>query len=244
MLIPQRSVFIAIGALLAASLACASVGGPTGGSTDTPPDLTDRPIQEATADTPTAAPQGDVLYEDDFETDKERWTIGEETASVVSIRDGVMDIEILESQYMGWSHLYDDTFGNVRVEFDVEPQPDDPNGAWGVVCNYADSQNFYYMSFGSDGYYAIARYLDDEYLVLSDGDGNYVESALIEKGKASYHVEATCANGSLELKVDGKRVGSVDDDALTGGTVGLMVETFEGSHAQAYFDNLFVYPAD
>lgn len=238
----QRSAFVAIGALLAASVACASLGASTGGSTDTPPDPTKGPVVEPTSEASTEAPPDGLLYQDDFETDTERWTIGEETASVVSIKDGVMDIEILESQYMGWSHLFNDTFDNVRVEVDVEPQPDDPNGAWGVICNYADSENFYYMSFGSDGYYAIARYLNDEYLVLSDSGGNYVESALIEKDKSSYHVEATCANGTLELKVDGKRIGSVDDDSLTGGTIGLMVETFEGSHAEAYFDNLLVYP--
>ena len=105
----------------------------------------------------------------------------------------------------GWRGLIarDFTFDNVRVEVDVEPQPDDPNGAWGVICNYADSENFYYMSFGSDGYYAIARYLNDKYEVLSDSSGNYVESALIEKGKSSYHVEATCAAIRKVLRSNG-----------------------------------------
>ncbi len=242
LLTQQRSAFAAIGALLAASVACASFGGSTGASTDTPPDPTKGPVVEPTSDASTEAAPDGLLYQDDFAKDTERWTIGEETASVVSIKGGVMDIEILESQYMGWSHLFNDTFDNVRVEVDVEPQPDDPTGAWGVICNYADSQNFYYMSFASDGYYAIARYLNDEYLVLSDTSGNYVESALIEKDKSSYHIAATCSDGILELNVDGKRIGSVEDDALTGGTIGLMVETFEGSHAEAYFDNLLVYP--
>lgn len=238
----QRSAFAAIGALVAASVACASLGGSTGSSTNIPPEPTKGPVVEPTGDASTEAPPDGLLYQDDFAKDTERWTIGEETASVVSIKDGVMDIEILESQYMGWSHLFNDTFDNVRVEVDVEPKPDDPTGAWGVVCNYVDSENFYYMSFGSDGYYAIARYLNDKYLVLSDPSGNYVESGSIEKGKSSYHIAATCANGTLELNVDGQSIGSVKDDSLSGGTIGLMVETFEGSHAEASFDNLLVYP--
>jgi hypothetical protein len=263
--IRHRPAFLALAALLAGSLACASLGGnPTDvplvptieRETDRPEPTDEEPIGDATeeqataeptesdSEDPTEAPSGDVLFEDAFDEDSERWTIGEETASTVTIHDGVMDIEILESQYMGWSHLFDDEFSDVRVEFDVEPEPEDQPASWGVICNYADSANFYYMSFGSDGYYAIARYLDDDYLVLSDEDGNYVESELIEKDKSSYHVEATCANGSFELMVDGKRIASVEDDALTGGTVGLMVETFDGSHAQARFDNVLIYPAE
>ncbi len=259
---------LALSALVIGALACASLGsngGPTEAperptdvvATDAPEPTEETPTEEApteeapteaateapTDETPTEAPQtdGEVLFEDDFAADNERWTIGDEGSSIVSIHDGGLDVEIIASQYMGWSHLYDDEFSDVRVVFDVAPKKDDNQPSWGVICNYADTKNFYYMSFGADGYYAIARYLDDEYLVLSDESGNYVESTLIEKDKASYHVEATCANGSLELRIDGQRIASVEDDALTGGTVGLMVETFDGDHAQAIFDNVVIY---
>lgn len=263
----HRPLWIGLSALLSGTLACASLGGdlpateapdfptpvletdvpePTEEDAPTDEPTEEEPTEAATEEQPTEVAQGDgdVLFEDDFEVDNERWTIGDEGASVVSIHDGVLDIEILEPQYMGWSHLYDDDFSDVRIAFDVEPRNEDDQPSWGVVCNYSDSQNFLFMSFGADGLYGIARYLNDEYAVLSDEDGNYIESELIEKGKSSYHVEAVCANGEYELYVDGKRIASVEDDALTGGTVGLLVETFDGDYAQALFDNVVVTTVD
>jgi hypothetical protein len=269
----HRPALLALSAMLAGALACASLNAGTTDPTTEPiePTLaletdlpeptedsptedapteepaTEEPTVESPTESPTEAPQGagEVLFEDDFETDSERWTIGDDSSSVVAVRDGVLDIEILVDQYMSWSHLYEDTFDNVRVAFDVAPSAENTGDpSWGVVCNYADTENFYYMSFGSNGYYAIARYLNDEYLVLSDEDGNYVESQLIEKNKSSYQVEATCANGTFELRVDGKRIASVEDNALTGGTVGLLVETFDGDYAQALFDNVVITAVD
>ncbi|HRF48461.1 MAG TPA: hypothetical protein PLC98_12620 [Anaerolineales bacterium] len=269
-LTPQKPILLALSALLCGALACASLGPGDVDPTDAPeptevfeteaPEPTEEepidepteepteeePTEEPTAEEPTEAPVGggEVLFEDDFAFDNERWTIGDEGSSIVSIHDGVLDIEIIEEQYMGWSHLYDDEFSDVRIAFDAEPRNDDDQPSWGVVCNYADPANFYYMSFGADGYYAIARYLDDEYLVLSDEDGNYVESQLIQKGKSSYRVEALCAYGVFELWVDGKRIAAVEDDALTGGTVGLLLETFDGNQAQVLFDNVVVTSVD
>lgn len=120
----------------------------------------------------------------------------------------------------------------------VDPDIEDPGYA--VLCGFRNYDNYYSLGFGKDGFYAITKVKNGETTVLTYTENQWIESEDIELDKTSYKVEAVCANGDLELLVDGVSIAKVSDSSFPSGDVGLAVLTFTEAHARASFDNFKV----
>jgi hypothetical protein len=134
----------------------------------------------------------------------------------------------------------DEDVGDARIEVTARSVTTD-DAAFGIICHYQNSNNYYYAGVSADGYYAIIREENDSSTVLTDATNNQWQSSdLIPLNAASYRVALMCADETLTLYVDDVEIASVFDSSFTDGDVGLFVQTFTETPAEVYFDDFVV----
>jgi hypothetical protein len=189
--------------------------------------------------TPDPGESDGTLFEDDFSDRRSGWTTGVgESGSVDYVADEYA-IKVGDSNWFIWGVPGESDLADIHIEvtaIDLGPATD---AGFGIICHYVDDQNFYYLGIGSDGYYAIARFVDDEVTFLSDSEG-WIESDGIALDAASYRLGADCGQGTLTLYVDGEAIDSVADDTFSSGDVGLFVLSASEPNAEVHFDDFVV----
>jgi len=135
--------FVPLAALLVAALAC---GG--GSSTPTP-----------------SGPK--VLLKDDFSDSSSGWGTGTDSESSLEYQDGKYVVKIEETDLLVWGTQEADDISNVHITVEAQNVGGAVDPTFGIICNYQDDQNFYYMGIGVDGYYAIAKYESDELTITT-----------------------------------------------------------------------------
>ena len=181
----------------------------------------------------------ETLYASDF-SDAGTWWVGGNEDHNIAATDGQYVIDVYTQQLIAW--------GNPEVDLTNEHlavtvyNAANPTVGFGFICHYhADTGEYYYLGFGSDGYYAIGFYDGQGTNVLTSGDNSWLKSDAIAVGASEYYVEADCAaDGVLRLYVDGTEIASVESDTYTSGDIGLFVETWDNVPVQVAFDDLLV----
>ena len=112
-----------------------------------------------------------------------------------------------------------------------------PDASFGVVCNYQDDGNFYFMGIGSDGRYAIFKMMNGQPAYLSSPKVEWLASDKIPVNAESYQIGATCASGSLTLSVNGKEIATIHDSTFSQGDVGLAAMNDQKSPSLISFDD-------
>jgi hypothetical protein len=204
-------------------------------------------VEEPTA-LPTEAPtddpeplSGGVLFEDDFEANTQGWDEDVNDTAGRSFRDGVYAIEVFNTVWFAWANPETDPFEDVHLQVTVRNAGgNDP--AFGVICGYLNSDAFYFLGFGDDGYYGIARIEGDDFILLTGDQNSWVQSDDIALFQESYLLEADCrSDGALRLSVDGVTIAEAQDSAPYGpGGIGLFVQSFDNVPVEVEFDNLVV----
>ncbi len=186
---------------------------------------------------------GDALFHDAYSDSNSGWdTYSDEYGSVAYV-DNELAFEVLQEQSIIQSVYSSEEFRDVRIAVDVTVDPDATDPGYSILCGFRNYDNYYSLGFGKDGYYAITKVVKGETTVLTYDTNEWIQSDTIETDKKSYKAEAVCANGSLELIVDGTSVAKVEDTSFPSGDVGLAVLTFQEAHARASFDNFTVTSA-
>ncbi len=211
----NKFYFLPLVALMLAALACG--GGSSGGDSATP-----------------GGPK--VLLKDDFSSSSSGWGTGSDTESSVEYDGGEYVIKVETDSLLVWGTQDEETLGNVHLAVNVRNTgANDPT--FGVICGYQDDQNFYYMGFGVDAYYAIAKYVNDELTIITSDSNEWMLSDDIKENADSYKLEADCGNGRLTLYVDGKQIASVEDAGYQAGKVGLFARSFDKTGVEVHFDD-------
>jgi hypothetical protein len=107
-----------------------------------------------------------------------------------------------------------------------------------VICRWQDAQNYTGLGLNGDGEYAIWQ-------EHGGGKPQYFQywtpaPSLAGNAGALHHVEATCSEKTLSLKVDGKLVGSANDPNPLAGDVVLMAGLRAPGSAEIVFSHLLV----
>jgi hypothetical protein len=183
-------------------------------------------------------PPEDILWQDDFGDSGSGWEIGEYDDGHVGYKDGDYFVTSVNTEIGMWG-VAGRSFDNVIIEVDATQVSAGPNSdnAYGVVCREQEgSGHGYYLRISGDGYYSIAKAANEEFTALID----WTESDAIKKGNATNHIEAICNGSTLELFVNGERLGSVEDSTFTSGDIAFTATTYEEEMTEAHFDNLVV----
>lgn len=190
---------------------------------------------------PDPCDEGGTLFTDSFSGESEcGWALYSRNGASSAIGDGVLSLTTSQPGQIWWTNpgrTFDDVIITVETEHVTGPQ----DNAYGVICRYQSSENFYIFLISSDGYYAIGKYQSgsDQVTYLS-GEGQYVASEAINQGEARNTVRVSCIGDELTLTVNGQQLASVGDSTFATGDIGLTASAFEPGSLVISFDNVRV----
>jgi hypothetical protein len=214
-----KYLFLMVAMLMALALACGGDDDSSGDS-DTPADT-------------------DVLFEDDFADSGGGWDTSSTDEFSVDVSNGQYVVSVVPAEFY-LSSVVGESLSDVHIETTMRNTGQATDNAFGVICNFQDNDNHYFMGFGSDGFYAIVRAQGGTTQRLTSAEDLWIPSDDIPVNAASYQIGADCADGRLALYVNGTLIAEVNDSTFTSGDVGVFVATFEQGNAEVTFDNFVV----
>lgn len=190
---------------------------------------------------PDACDEGGTLFNDSFEGESDcGWALYNRDGASSQIADGVLRLTTSQPGQIWWTNP-GRSFDDVIISAEVEQVSGPVDNAFGVICRYQSSENFYVFLISSDGYYAIGKYQSgDDQVVYLSGEGEYVASDAINQGQARNSLRASCVGNELTLMVNGELVESVTDPTFVTGDIGLGASTFESGTLTIDYDNVRV----
>jgi hypothetical protein len=216
----MKRVLLSIAMVAAASLAC-SLLSPTVASTNAQPTT-----------------QSNILFADDFSSSSSGWAEVDEAAKFAGYTNGGYRMWLNTAQYDIWAYPGKSFDGPVSIEVDATKTAGPDNNDFGVICDFQDSENFYFGLISSDGYALIGKKqggtttpLSAEQMVPVDG---------ILAGNMTNHIKFVCNNGDLSLYANSNLVASTTDTTFSSGDVGLRVGTYDEIGVDMLFDNFVV----
>lgn len=185
-------VFLAIGCLAMAAMACSALSG-LGGS--------------------------GAILQDDFSS--EQWGTGTDSDSSIEYENGALHVLIFTENYYVWSTPNDESYENIHAEVTIINNNTDPTTAFGIMCHQQVTDSGYYFAITPAGQYAIAKNTVTEKDVFLTNENTWEYSDFITPNADSYRIGVDCGNGTLALYVDGQLVDSASDSDFTSGGVAL-----------------------
>ncbi len=187
-------------------------------------------------------------YFDDFSSDYFDWPLIENEGMLTQYKDEAYSFYITTADYFDWIYVPAPQIPNA-IEFDAWSATEDVGGAWGVVCQYQDEANYYYVEFNLlDDQYVIGRVVNDEYEGLTEinDKGQYWYPANQNDSPiVSDHYLVECTLDSIAVTVNGQWLTTVTvpDPFATEGDMVLFVYTdpWATNGYEMLFDNVTVY---
>lgn len=199
-------------------------------------------IAELQAQTVQTAGEGGLLFFDDFSDPASGWYTNGDPASPGGYSGG--GYVLVKSQPAGavWA-MPGRLFSDVRIEVKASKQGGDNDNFFGIMCRIqgtSDRANFYALIISSDGYYGIAKRVDEGEMALIQQDKMLFSSDIIQ-GESTNTITAVCAGQRLALYVNGELLVEATDPDLASGQVGLMVGAFAIEGTSIFFDDFSVF---
>lgn len=179
-----------------------------------------------------------LLFFDDFESsESDVWDLDVYQELDLSIVNGWLTYAFKIPSYVTWDVTGMVNQQNVLMEAYFSNDAVTTENLQGFVCRYQDNQNFYFVTFGNDGYVLIGKYLNGERIVLTEG---FDESGMID---ADFNlVQVTCQNELFSLFVNNELVAEVEDPQpmLKNGDVGFFVGSYDDPKVELSMDDFVV----
>jgi hypothetical protein len=229
----QSKIFLfSVATLVVCSLACSAVSSFI--ATPTP----------AASSTPLSSPTPELnakIFSDNFSSTSTGWGTGTDAESSVEYVDGGLQFKVFSDRFVTWSGPDQEKYSDIHIDVTVKNNSTDDLALFGIICHEQDSQAFYYLGVGGDGYYAIAKSevdKDNEYYA----DGN---SSDIPTGNEPFTLSADCGTGNLVLYVNGQQIASAQDSTFTSGYIGLFAwSNEEANSTDVTFDDFVLSELD
>jgi hypothetical protein len=184
-----------------------------------------------------AAAPGEAMFQDDFSSPWSGWASTPAPGSVTTFEDGVMRVAILGDTTSVISVPGLD-FGDVRIEADTLKLGGTDVNRIGLVCRYADPQNYYFFIVSTDGFYGLGKVTDGAASLL--GMTEMQRSEVVQPQGGVNHLRADCIGESLTLYDNGRQLAQVSDPDHASGDAGLFAGTSNEPALDVAFDNFVV----
>lgn len=183
----------------------------------------------------------DILFFDDFNGEQQcGWATYNRGGGIAAIENASMQLTVSQPGQIWWtnpSRNFDDVF--IRAEARQVSGPDD--NAYGIICRYQNTENFYAFLVSGDGYYAIAKYQSgSENVIYLTENGQFQPSNEIHTGIASNELVVSCVGNELSMEVNGAPLITVTDPTFVTGDIGLAASTLQAETGVIEFDNVQV----
>jgi hypothetical protein len=180
-----------------------------------------------------------VLYEDDFSNPESGWqTFSSDSGSAVTYEHQGLRFFINEENTDHWS-IQNINIQDVQLAVDASKIGGPDDNIFGLICRFTEENSFYEFVISSDGYYAILKIINGEYVMLS-GDSMDFHSA-INLGRGTNRIRADCVGDQLSLFINNQLIESVKNDEIIAGRIGLIAGTTSESGTDILFDNFVLY---
>jgi hypothetical protein len=182
-----------------------------------------------------------ILFQDDFSNTGSGWDSVSDSSGVTDYYNGAYRIQVLTNSLSIWANPSKSLPADVRVAVDATKNGGPDDNAFGVICRYQDTDNFYRFYVTSDGYIGIVKRQGGSATVISSSDGKLQPASGINKGAATNHIEGDCIGNTLTLYVNGTQMAQATDSTFTsGGDVGLVAQAFSTAGVDILFHNFVV----
>lgn len=163
-----------------------------------------------------------------------RFTAGRTESGDYRFENGAFVIESFNTDQIVWQTI-DEQVDD--ASFEIEAMVDKPrSAAVALLFRYEDNQNFYILSIDSRGRYRVARYVNDEFSILSD----WKTSPAINATGSSNRLRIDMVGDALTFFCNGQRLTDLRDSAFRSGSLAFGAETFEEGQGVVRFTNLVV----
>ena len=178
--------------------------------------------------------EGDVIFNDTFDNNAYGWLTGVFDGGSILIEDGVYRIELndIDSYFVGDRP---EVYTNIILVVEAEVSIPAGDGELGFVCDVQDNDDFTALEITEDGYAAIWKFENGEFVSLVDW--TYYDA--IANGGV-FQLSAYCGPDRLTLAVGDLIVAQGYDPNYQAGRVGLFVWPFEIPDLQVEFDNFYL----
>lgn len=197
-------------------------------------------LAACTAQGPARCDANGTLFSDEFTGEVDCGWVLYSDESVVEIQEGALHIRTSQPGSMWWTNP-GRNFADVIINADAQPLTGSADNAYGLICRYQSSDNFYIFLISGDGFYAIGKYqTGTEQVTYLTGEGNYLPSEAINQNNQLNHIRASCIGNELTLMVNDVELARVSDPTFVTGDVGLAASTFQAQPLDVQFDNFRV----
>jgi hypothetical protein len=113
-------------------------------------------------------------------------------------------------------------------------------GDYGMICRYQEGGNFYMAGITGFQFY-LGRFVEGRWTYLTDPEWQDLPSYTMDP-EGYFTLGLSCTGQSIRLEINGLQAAQVTDDALSDGSAGLVVWSYEekdeaGFYAHASFDD-------
>lgn len=182
-----------------------------------------------------------ALFFDDFREGQDcGWVLYNRSGAAVEREGETLRLTTSQPGQIWWTNA-GRNFDDLILTADIQHIDGPRDNAYGLICRYQSSENFYVFLISSDGYYAIGKYQSGNAQItyLNEG-GEYTFSEAIDQEAGINRVRASCIGNELSLSVNGVLLESVSDPTFVTGDIGLAASTFETGTLEIAFDNVRV----
>jgi hypothetical protein len=171
----------------------------------------------------TQVPVYQVIFEDDFEDNRNGWGVEDSDAAISSIRNGRLFLENLtiDKSLSSTKNIKIDSKKNFsikcRITFLDEIELNGYGISWGG-SNEGATDSFRFV-ISSDGYFSIYYFIDSEYFELCDWE----ENSAIRQGKTMNFLEIVKNGNIMHYKVNGEVVFTSEFISFLGDRVGIVI---------------------
>jgi hypothetical protein len=194
-------------------------------------------IEESTGDESQEEydPEGSIILVDDFSDNSNNWYLGESSDGLIDITDGRLIIDVYTDRYIVWSDL-PNTYDSILLVVNAQVLNPVGDGDFGFVCGLQDTENFTALEISEDGYYAIWKYENDQYISLVD----WTYSNNLTQGTI-FTLAAYCGPDSLFLAINDTILAETFDPNYIPGRVGLIAGCNQNPNIRLGFDDFTIY---
>ncbi|MGH2582545.1 MAG: tetratricopeptide repeat protein [Anaerolineales bacterium] len=200
-------------------------------------------IEELQGEVLAAAGEDGLLFFDDFSDTASGWYTNGDPASP-GVYSGGGYVLIANQPLTGVWAMPGRLFADVRIEVSARKQGGGQDDFFGVLCRVNGTGingEFYAFIISSDGFFTIAKRVDDDPFVSIGQDG-MLASPHINKGEGDTNtIRGICSGNRLSFYVNDHFVAETVDTDLITGQPGLIVGNFEQDMSSIFFDDFKVY---
>lgn len=186
---------------------------------------------------PSAGPL--LIFEDDFSDPDSGWLEAADAEASQGYRDGKFFFEVEATDLLVW----DNSGGNFQdfvLEVEARQVSGDPENSYGVLIRYVDDGNFYRFDLTGDGYYAVSKLENEEWIILAD----WQTSAYIKPQGEVNLIKIVCQGPKMTFYTNSQELIGVEDSSFERGDVGLFAGTLTSPNVEVEFDNLEIWQVE